>query len=192
MVGGNLWESGIDIDDAGYKDEDGIVDRIRGKSGQPVVDECVRGVLSGGKGGTPSGEGVLTGHEKRVARWQPRVATDRGCIPRGTLIHRHWFCPVVWRRVIARVLNEEGDEVGKRVLMKMRWVREKAQKAWLDHWEHGSEINHMLWERALDKAAVDGAPKPSREATFWWKTRGVSGGVVEGDIYSDASGLDGG
>ena len=75
--------------------------------------------------------------------------------------------------------------------MKLYSVRLKAQEAWLNHWEHGSGVNHMLWERALDRAAVNGVPKPSRDATFWWKTREVSGGGVEGDIYSDASGLDG-
>ena len=132
-----------------------------------------------------------SGHGRWVARLQPRVASDRGCIPRGTLTHRHWFCLVIWRRVIGRVRNG-GDEVGRRkFLAKLRSIRLKAQESWLDHWEHGKEVNRALWERALDTTAIAGIQGPAKEATFHWKMQDGGDGAVEGDLYSDASGLDG-
>ena len=141
----------------------------------PVEDACVEGALAGDAIGD-RGEGLgLSGHERRVARLQPRVASDTGCISRGTLTRCHWFCPVIWRRVIERVRNG-GDEVeGRKFLAKLRSIRLKAQESWLDHWEHGKEVNRALWERALDTTAIAGIQGPAKEATFLLEDAGRGG-----------------
>ena len=52
-------------------------------------------------------------------------------------------------------------------------------------------MNRALWEKAMDMSAVAGVPPPSQEASFHWKHRAEGVDGIVGDIYSDASRLDG-
>ena len=189
--GGGWWDSGIEGDDMGYKDDDERDEVGRGRAREPTVGICVKGTLSGYGADGEGGCADLTGHERTVARLQPRVATDRGPIPRGTFAHRHWFCPVIWQRVIQRIRNSCDEEEGSKFFVKLRSVRAEAQQEWVEHWEHGKSINRAVWERAVDVTATAGVQEPAKEATFHWKVRAEDISVADGELYSDASGLDG-
>ena len=189
-AGGGWATSGLDADDIGYKEEEEVVERCRMRSEKPILPACVIGTVTGAERSGDASGTSLSVHEERVARVQPRVAWGKGCIPRGTLIHRHWFCPVVWRRIVARIHAELEGEESQKVVAMLRKIRLEAQLTWMNHWEYGKEVDRALWEKALDQSAVAGVPQPLLESTFHWVSQEGSGGI-EGDLYTDASRLDG-
>ena len=190
VPGGEWYNGGIDVASIGYFSEEDWERRRREGLQQPMRVESTIGTLSGRQcaevhGG---GGGMLTEYEEEVARWQPKAYSEVGCIPCGTLVHRHWFCPEVWRRTLAGLKDRGAPAMEK----KLRKLREQAQALWLRHWKHGDAIDRPLWERAMTNSATADIQGPNEEGTFNWVKRGGGReGDEEGDIYSDASMLDG-
>ena len=187
--GGAVWDSGFDVQEIGYLSPEQQWALMKEKLGSPVRKCCVKGTMSGKLCDMDLNkeEPELSAHEEEVAAWQPRAVSERGNIPRGTLVHMHWFCPVTWNRVIGKLRELKADDTIKRMIA----VRAHAQGVWLRHWKEGGEVDRALWERGLAENSRHDVEPPLMEGTFHWKVRASREMMDDGDVFSDASLLDG-
>ena len=181
FVGASWCSHGQGLGTIGHEDEEETNARRRRLSEGPLPWCSVRG------GPVEQAEPVLSYLEQRIVSCQPKVLTEVGVVPLGTLTHRHWMCPWVWEEM----KSECRTAMKQNEWMHIVKLRMEAQEAWCDHWEHGSGVDQQLWDRAMTAAASAGDADLQREGSFHWYQSPVDDEAPCGDIFVDASMLDG-